>query len=112
MSASKIIVCATQRSGSTLVCEDLRNNGLGLAEEHFLRVLAPNRPRDGVADLKIVENAGRGPNGIYSVKVMSSYADRVDEFLAAPKGGANGTGGIWPGLYAHFQDAIWVYVMR
>lgn len=45
-------------------------------------MIGSNRSRERGAALKIVEDAGRGQNGIFSIKIMSSYADQVDEILS------------------------------
>jgi LPS sulfotransferase NodH/SAM-dependent methyltransferase len=112
MTSPRIIVCATQRCGSTLVCEDLRNNQLGNAEEHFLRIIGPNRPKDRAVDLQIVENAARGKNGIISIKVMSSYAHQVNQALMGADVGLTSKGKLWPALFGYFHDAIWINVER
>jgi len=109
---STIIICATQRCGSTLVCEDLRNNDLGCAEEHFLRVIGPQRKHEPAEAARIVEDAARGPNGIASVKVMSSYADQVNAVLAdLPSGGPPATK-LWPTFHERYKDALWIYIDR
>lgn len=106
---TSIILCATQRSGSTLVCEDFRNNGLGLAEEYFLPFIDK---RDVDAE-KMVENVrlkGTDDGGVFSVKIMSSYAGKIDRHLLRNEGGDAGP--LWGALAEEYRDAAWVYLRR
>lgn len=107
----RIVICATQRSGSTLLCEDLRNNGLGNAEEHYLGLV--NRPSlDGIGPvLASIERAGTDAGGAFSIKIMSSYAPRIDEAMRA-EGHGRGHEGEWAGLASYFKDACWIYLDR
>ena len=103
------LVCATPRSGSTLLCETLRATGrAGVPLEHFevLRATGlPRQPREyftGVRDASVLDHlaplragapdhedpgawwarvlaAGRTPNGVWGGKLMWSH---VDELLA------------------------------
>jgi len=107
-----IVICATQRCGSTLVCEDLRNNDLGCAEEHFLRVIGPQRKHEPAEAARIVEDAARGANGIVSVKVMSSYADQVNAVLGDLPPDAPPSAKLWPALRDRYRDALWIYIDR
>ena len=97
---SGLIVCATQRSGSTLLCELLKATGVaGIPNEYFqhfkdsgladqprqylagvsdpavLELLPPLDP--GVAeasfDFDAVRRAGTTPNGVFSAKIMWSH---------------------------------------
>jgi LPS sulfotransferase NodH len=99
---SGLIVCATQRSGSTLLCELLKATGAaGIPDEYFqhfkdtglvdqprqylagvsdpsvLQLLPPLDP--GVPetsfDFEAVRQAGTTPNGVFSAKIMWSHTD-------------------------------------
>ncbi len=75
-----IVLCATQRCGSTLVCEDLRNNALGMAEEHFLEFV--KKPSVSGEDMvRAVAGMGTDEGGAFSVKIMASYAGAIDARL-------------------------------
>ena len=59
------LVCATPRSGSTLVCQALRKTGVaGVPDEYFEALLHSGRPRRpeeyfmGVGDTSIVDHLG------------------------------------------------------
>jgi LPS sulfotransferase NodH len=113
------LVCATQRSGSTLLCKALSATGVaGRPEEYFEALEAtglPAQPRDYLpelgdelrlpalrhgdplppfaARLEAARRAGTTPNGVFGAKVMWSYGAPV---LAALGG----------------SDARWVLVRR
>jgi trehalose 2-sulfotransferase len=97
---SGLIVCATQRSGSTLLCELLKATGVaGVPNEYFQRFKAsglPDQPRQYLAgvsdpsvldllpplnpgtaersfDFEAVRRAGTTPNGVFAAKIMWSH---------------------------------------
>ena len=99
---SGLIVCATQRSGSTLLCELLRATGVaGVPNEWFQcfwETGLPDQPRQYLAgladpivsalpplerrgprelsfDCEAVRRAGTTPNGVFAAKVMWSHTD-------------------------------------
>src|SRR5690348_4843448 len=103
MSSSAYLVCATQRSGSTLLCKALSATGVaGRPEEYFEALEAtglPAQPRDYLPELgdelglpplrhgdplppfaerlAAAERAGTTPNGVFGAKVMWSYGAPV-----------------------------------
>jgi LPS sulfotransferase NodH len=97
---SGLIVCATQRSGSTLLCELLKATGVaGVPNEyfqHFKDTGLADQPRQYLAglddeftlsllpeldpgvpetsfDFEAVRRAGTTPNGVFSAKIMWSH---------------------------------------
>src|SRR3954454_10309436 len=100
---SGLIVCATQRSGSTLLCALLKATGVaGVPNEWFqsfrdtglpdqprqylagvddpavLALLPPlerRGPREMSFDFEAVRRAGTTPNGVFAAKVMWSHTD-------------------------------------
>jgi trehalose 2-sulfotransferase len=95
-----LIVCATQRSGSTLLCELLKATGVaGIPKEyfqHFKDTGLPDQPRQYFAgvddpqvlallppldpgvpetsfDFEAVRRAGTTPNGVFAAKIMWSH---------------------------------------
>lgn len=105
----KIVVCATQRSGSSMVCEDLaRTRVLGWPEEWFLP-WRPNPDKDWQAELDAVYAKGCTPNGVFSVKIMANQLKAVDQCLGTF---IEGGGGSHPHLLAQFSGASWVWVRR
>jgi LPS sulfotransferase NodH len=82
-----IVICAINRSGSTLVCEDLRNNDLGLTEEYVARFVKKDPP-DGFDLAAYLRQRGTDAGGFCSLKIMANYAGRLDEYLRNAKGEA------------------------
>ncbi len=81
------MICATPRSGSTLLCEALRNSGLaGNPDEYFgpMHVKRWNekwRTESKSAYLARVIEQGKGENGVFGCKVMRVYWQNIIEFL-------------------------------
>jgi LPS sulfotransferase NodH len=71
-----LIVLSTQRSGSTMVCDDISGtNALGRPSEYFLRVITNWKSRNCDNLRMEVEQAwsrGKTNNGVIGVKVMSN----------------------------------------
>ncbi len=110
-SGKRIVICATQRSGSTLLCEDLRNNGLGNAEEHFLGLVNRSNLDEVGPVLERIRQAGTDAGGNFSIKIMSSYAPRVDAAMRSLGHGAQPTR-MWAGLADYCKDVCWIYLDR
>jgi len=107
---SQIVVCATQRSGSTMVCEDITNSGiLGKPEEWFLS-WNPEQKKDWQSELDAVKAKGSTENGIFSVKLMANQLRHVDACLSGII--EPGSDGPYPHLRGLFRDAVWVWVRR
>ena len=107
----KIIICATQRCGSTLVCNDFLNNGIGKPKEHFLGLVKNFNSNNSNARLNQITKAGLNEDGVFSVKLMSSYCDKINNFLVS-LGYGQDTEKFWGGISRYFQDATWVYIKR
>lgn len=79
--AAAYLVCAVQRSGSSLLCEALKSTGVaGVPEEYFLDAQFENgawarshavTTRDAYLDL--VKRTGTTPNGVFGGKMMWNY---------------------------------------
>ncbi len=75
-------VCGVQRSGSSLLCEALKNTGLaGMPEEYFLpgqgwedgEWARSNGVKDRADYLRLVFEKGITPNGVFGTKIMWNY---------------------------------------
>ena len=68
----ELVLCATQRCGSTMITEDMRNTGvLGNPQEWFLRWnLAGVQDTDWKVALEELFARATGVNGVMAVKVM------------------------------------------
>lgn len=78
--AKKIAIAATQRCGSTMVCEDLANAGYGKPNEWFNSWV--DEGRDWSSDLDAVYEKGTA-NGIFAVKIMANQMGVVDARLSS-----------------------------
>ena len=73
------LICATPRSGSTLLCEALKNTGLaGNPDEYFGPMHVPRwngiwQTNTADAYLQKVFEQGTGPNHVFGIKVMRLY---------------------------------------
>jgi LPS sulfotransferase NodH len=97
------LVCATQRSGSSLLCEALRNTGLaGRPAEYLLDAEAGGwesgdwaRAR-GVSSraefVRLVLRLGTTPNGVFGSKLLGDHRDEAVERLRPLAGAAAGGG--------------------
>lgn len=77
-----IILCATMRCGSTMVCEDFRNTGvLGKPEEYFIPWM---RTREHIwpRSFKHIVERSRGDNGRFALKVMANQLPSINHGLS------------------------------
>lgn len=104
-----LIVCATQRCGSTMILEDLRNSRVfGVPEEYFIPWYGEIT---NVSDsLKSIISRATGPNGISSVKVMADQLKFIDHKL--PSIDVSKEHSFFPNFARFFKEASWVYVKR
>lgn len=76
-----IIIMSTQRSGSTMVCKDLKQTGvLGNPGEHFLSWCQKFENRhllDWSIELSNVLKKSSTQNGVSCIKVMANYVARI-----------------------------------
>lgn len=108
-----IVICATERCGSTLLCEDMRATGaLGLPNEYFIPLLETVPPEDWLDRLAEVRQKFSSRNGVFAVKVMASYLPAIDERYAAAGGASRAQDRPHPHFLAAFPDAHWVWIRR
>jgi len=101
MAERAFLVCATPRSGSTLVCQALRRTGVaGRPEEYFEALLHSGRPRrpeeyfKGLDDTSIADHLGECaaeddayvPSGLWSRKEYDRYLEWAIETGTTPNG--------------------------
>lgn len=76
----KLVILSTQRSGSTLVCDDFIGTGkLGRPTEHYLELWNKNSQQEIQDYLKA--NA-TSQNGVESIKIMANQLKKIDQLYA------------------------------
>jgi trehalose 2-sulfotransferase len=110
-----IVICATQRSGSTLLCEDMRaTRRLGQPNEFFVPCLSTVAVPDWPERLAADRQRFSTPNDVYGVKVMMNYLGAIDAALAEAFGTPPVTdaAGPFPHFRAYFADACFIWLRR
>jgi trehalose 2-sulfotransferase len=106
-----IILCATQRCGSTLVVEDMRNSAvLGMPEEYFIPWTKRQTKTSWQDAFGSICKRSQSTNGISSIKIMANQLPAVEECLATfiqPKPDCS-----FPSVAAAFTSSKWVWLKR
>lgn len=106
----QIVICATQRCGSTMLLEDMRSaKVLGLPEEWFANWAAMSEEHNYAEELEKVTRRGTGENGVFAIKVMANQLFVVDKCLKNVFGLEEGFA---PNVHQAFRDAVWVRICR
>jgi LPS sulfotransferase NodH len=75
----KIVILSTQRSGSTLVCDDFAGTGkLGIPTEHFLKFDNNEKRNLNYIQTYLAKNATTN-NGVEAVKIMANQLDAINQ---------------------------------
>ena len=110
-----LIIAATQRCGSTMILEDLRNaNVFGLPEEYFIPWYNSEKIINVKRELEHIKRKSRGANDFSSVKIMADQLKCIDRKLTGSKLTPSGQCGsqFMPSVAALFRKSYWVYVKR
>ena len=109
-----IVLCATQRCGSTMIVEDMRNTGvLGQPKEWFLPWKPNKEDANWARTMVRVRQNGTGENGVFAVKVMANQIADIDACLATiTDTPASEKAGSYPRFANLFQDAAWIRLLR
>ncbi|WP_165723985.1 Stf0 family sulfotransferase [Pseudoalteromonas sp. Z1A2] len=82
METKLIILCATQRCGSTMIVEDLRNtNVMGKAEEYFIP-WNPEKDVDWLKSFEAIIEKSKTDNGVSAIKVMANQLKSIEHCLS------------------------------
>ena len=74
----KIVICATQRSGSTMLCKELEATAvLGRPKEVYINPKITNHSEAEDFFNRIVTQ-GQSANGLFAVKIMQDQWAKVD----------------------------------
>ncbi len=103
-----VIVCTTQRSGSTMVCEDMARMGIGKPNEYFLSWIG-KESSDWLAELKVMQER-HVVNGVFAFKIMANQIRRIDMKLATVFDPLDD--GPFPHFRAAFPGAEWIHIQR
>ena len=108
---AEIILCATQRCGSTMIVEDMRNSGvLGNPEEWFIGWEPEKEGLNWTQVLKGVRKNATGDNDVAAIKVMANQLFNIEEclkpFLKPPPGPQ------FFRFHKAFEGATWVKLTR
>lgn len=109
-----IVLCATQRCGSTMVVEDMRSTGLlGVPEEYFIPWDVNKEGIDWVKQFVNVMNTASTENGVTSVKIMANQIPAIEECLKkATSSELTDSSGLFPHFKHQFQNAKYVFIRR
>lgn len=107
----EIILCATQRCGSTMIVEDMRNTGvLGMPEEWFIPWQKDLSSEDLTASLATIRRRASSDNGVCAIKVMANQLHGIEKNLKhviKPPPGP-----MFFRFHKVFEKAIWVWLRR
>jgi len=108
----KIVICAIQRCGSTMVCEDFRlTKVLGVPEEWFLpwrRINLDERNWDN--ELKLLQKKHITDNEVFSIKIMANQLRQADKKLSQSEHYKPNDS--FKYLFSAFNDAFWIRIKR
>lgn len=83
----KIIICATARCGSTLLCKELEATGvLGQPKEYYIQAKQVTAEKAPIFWQNIIQKAS-SENAVFAIKVMQSQwlvAETIHQYLAQP----------------------------
>lgn len=77
-----VILCGTQRCGSTMIVSDFRATGvLGMPEEYFIPWTSQTIEHP-IENYKSILKRSSTPNGVSSIKVMANQLEHIEESLS------------------------------
>ena len=117
MEVKNIVILSTQRSGTTMVCDDFAGTGvLGLPTEYYHDLLSQQTEGLNKELVNSYLEKGKSPNGVRSVKIMANQLQKINK-LYKDIGGNKYTrifGSSKPHdyLYEQYKKALFVRVIR
>lgn len=107
-----VILCATQRCGSTMVVEDLRSTGvLGKAEEYFIPWL-PEKQVDWLSNFESIIKRSKTENGISSIKIMANQLQNIEACLTNSNFEEKLNDVMFPYLRTLLKGAVFIRIKR
>lgn len=112
MKSKLIILCATQRCGSTMIVEDLRKTGvLGKAEEYFIPWV-PSKEHNWLDNFQSIIKRSETSNGVSSIKIMSSQLVDIEKCLKSTSLEPNSNATMFPLLRELLRGAVFIRIKR
>lgn len=110
----RLIICGTQRCGSTIVLDDMRQTGvLGQPEEYFIPFDPANERADWDARFRAILARGTSENGVFSVKIMADQLEKIEGCLApAVPNQAAQKGPLFPHLTGKLKGSVFIVIKR
>lgn len=106
-----ILICATQRCGSTMVIEDMRNTGvMGEPEEWFVPWSVTKSNINWQEAFEGVMRRASGPNGRRAIKVMANQLAPVEACLSTFM--TSSLDGLFPVFAEAFKDWVFIKLTR
>jgi len=106
-----IILCATQRCGSTLIAEDMRNcKELGSPEEYFIPWKNAAAHTNWKQSYFSICKKAKGTNGVSAIKIMANQLPNIEECLSTFVQPASS--GDLPCFATIFSTSKWVWLKR
>ena len=108
---TEIVLCATQRCGSTMIVEDMRNTGvLGFPEEWFIPWDPAKTDINWKDNLAGIKKRASGKNGVIAIKVMANQLHNIEECLKSVVKPIPGP--LFFRFHTVFSNATWVLIRR
>jgi len=120
----QLVICSTQRSGSTFLCQSFAEYGWGLPREYFIpliRALRKNEEYDYKGSLARI-GIKSTVNNVSAVKVMANYLVNIEKVLNIDSGKSsidnihriNKGKAVFPfdAFNEYYSDAIWIWLRR
>lgn len=109
-----IILCATQRCGSTMIVEDMRATGvMGIPEEYFIPWDPSKSDIDWAKQLEQIARKSATDNNVASVKIMANQLASIENCL---KNSWSGDEPNQTGMFPYFREltrpANFVFIRR
>ena len=117
MKKKLIILCSTQRCGSTMIVSDFRStNKLGLPEEYFIP-WKPDTTNDWYKAYERILQTSSTENGVSCIKVMANQLPSIESCLkataeVAPEHTPSDKTYLFPHVREAFKNAYFIRIRR
>ena len=106
-----LVLAATQRCGSTMILEDMRNaHVFGVPEEYFIPWYKSEKIVHIERELNSIVRKSKGENGFSSVKIMADQLQCIERKLI--ESSTIGATQFLPNVAQLFKDSKWIYIKR